>query len=108
MYISRVKNKFLRITIRVIAILVIVLILLLFGLSIYINSNKDVILGKVNATINKNISGKLEVKDIDISTITSFPFLAVNLKNVKLLDSVYQKPLLDCEEVSCRINIFKI
>lgn len=108
MYLSRVKNKFLRITLRVIAIIVIVLISLLFALSIYINANKRDILGKINATINKNISGKLEVKDIDISTITSFPFLAVNLQNVRLLDSVYHKPLLDCEEISCRINLFKI
>lgn len=108
MLLSSVKNKLLRITIRVIIILAALLLIVLTGISVYINANKESILEKVNASVNKNISGKLEVKDIDVSTITTFPSIAINLKDVSLLDSVYKKPLLNCKEVSCRINIFKL
>lgn len=108
MFLSSVKNIYLRITLRIVAILVALLFLVLSGISIYINANKKSILEKVNASVSSNIFGTLIVKDIDVSTILTFPSIAINLKDVTLLDSVYKKPLLTCKEVSCRINVFKL
>lgn len=108
MIFSSIRNKALRIATRVVVITLAVAFVLLGAVSIYINANKKSILEKVNAAVKQNISGKLTLKDIDVSTITTFPYIAIDLKDVELLDSVYNKPLLNCKTISCRINIFKI
>ncbi|MBG9375635.1 hypothetical protein I5907_05280 [Panacibacter sp. DH6] len=108
MIFSSIQNKALRITARVFATAIVVLFVLLSAVSIYINANKKTILEKVHAVIRQNIAGRLELKDIDVSTISTFPYIAIDLEEVQLLDAVYNKALLSCKTISCRINIFKI
>ena len=108
MLFSSIQNKPLRIITRVVVITIATVFVLLGAASVYINANKKSILEKVHESIKKNIAGKFEVKDIEISTITTFPYIAIDLENVQLLDTIYNKPLLACNTISCRINIFKI
>jgi hypothetical protein len=57
------------------------LILLLFIIAnIYVHYNKQKLLDVINSNINKNISGKFEVKDIDITTLSHFPIFRLILK----------------------------
>jgi hypothetical protein len=108
MIFSFIKNKALRITAWIFSSFLLLVILLLAAVNIYLAFNKDALLSKVKETIGNNVSGRLEVKDISISTISTFPDIAVDLENVELIDSVYQMPFLKCSVLSCRINIFKI
>lgn len=108
MIFSFIKNKALRITAWVFSSIMLLVILLLAAVNIYLAFNKDSLLSKVKEAISNNVAGTLEVKDISISTISTFPDIAVDLENVTLTDSVYQMPFLKCSVLSCRINIFKI
>lgn len=108
MIFASIKNKALRITAWVFSSFLLLVVLLLVAVNIYIAFNKESLLNSVKQAIANNTSGKLEIKDIDISTISTFPNIAVNLEKVELLDSVYKMPFLKCRVLSCRINIFKI
>ena len=103
-----IKNKALRILAWTVTGIVSLILLLLIIANIYVHYNKQKLLDVINSNINKNISGKFEVKDIDITTLSHFPNISVELKNISLLDSVYNRPLLQCGVLSCRFNIFKI
>lgn len=108
MIFSSIKNKALRITAWVLSSLLLLVVLLLIAVNIYIAFYKDSLLTSVKQAIANNTSGKLEIKDIDVSTVSTFPNIAVNLAEVELLDSIYNMPLLKCDVLSCRINLFKI
>ena len=105
---SSIKNKALRILAWVITCILSLIVLLLVIANLYVHYNKQKLLDVINSNLNKNISGKFEVKDIDITTLSHFPNISVDLKNISLLDSVYHRPLLQCALLSCRFNIFKI
>ncbi|CAN5656029.1 hypothetical protein BH10BAC2_BH10BAC2_01250 [soil metagenome] len=108
MIFSSIKNKALRITAWVFSSLLLLIVLLLIAVNIYIAFYKESLLNSVKQAIANNTSGKLEIKDINVSTISTFPNIAVNLEEVELIDSIYNTPLLKCGVLSCRINIFKI
>ncbi|HEY6976104.1 MAG TPA: AsmA-like C-terminal region-containing protein [Chitinophagaceae bacterium] len=105
---SSIRNKTLRILARVISGIILFIMLLLIVANIYVRYNKQAILEIINSNINKNISGRFEVKDINVSTFTHFPNIAIDLQNIELADSVYHQPLLQCKLLSCRFSIFKL
>ncbi|CAN5185746.1 hypothetical protein BH11BAC6_BH11BAC6_02040 [soil metagenome] len=108
MFFSSIKNTVLRVAARVLTFTIIIIVLLLSALSIYVRYNKASLLVSIQNTISKNISGTVKIRDIDVSTLLSFPYIAVNLQDVQLLDTLYNKPLLECKEISCRISLFKV
>jgi hypothetical protein len=108
MIFSAIKNKPLRITVWVLSILLTLNLLLLAALNIYVAFNKESLLKSVKQALGNNISGTLEIKDIDISIISAFPNIGVDLEEVTVLDSVYKKPFLECAVLSCHVNLFKI
>ncbi|HEX5152966.1 MAG TPA: AsmA-like C-terminal region-containing protein [Parafilimonas sp.] len=105
---ASIKNKTLRILAWIFTGIISLILLLFIIANIYVHYNKQKLLDVINSNINKNISGKFEVKDIEITTLSHFPNISVELKNISLLDSVYHRPLLQCALLSCRFNIFKI
>lgn len=105
---SSIKNKALRITAIVVSGILSLFVLLLIIANIYVRTNKEFLLNVINSNINKNLSGKFEVKNIELSTFAHFPNIAVDLENIELLDSVYHRPLMQCELLSCRFSIFKL
>jgi hypothetical protein len=105
---AAIKNKALRILAWIFTGILLLILLLFIIANIYVHYNKQKLLDVINSNINKNISGKFEVKDIDVTTLSHFPNISVDLKNITLLDSAYHKPLLQCKLLSCRFNIFKI
>src|SRR5436853_4663420 len=108
MIFAAIRSKFLRIGAIVVSALFLLIVLLLIFAGIYVHFNKASLLNVVNTNINKNISGTLDVKNINLSIFTHFPNIAVDLENIELLDSVYHQPLLKCQLISCRFSIFKL
>jgi len=108
MLFASIKNKALRILARVISSIILLFVLILIVANIYVHANKESLLDIINSNINKNISGKFKVQNIELSTFAHFPNIAVDLENIELLDSVYHQPLLKCQSLSCRFNIFKL
>src|SRR5438552_1699797 len=108
MFFASIKNKLLRILARVVTIVLSLILLLLVIANIYVLTNKQKLVDIINTNINKSISGTFELKDVDLSTFSHFPNIAVDLHNIQITDSVYHKPLLQCELLSCRFSIFKL
>ena len=108
MFFASIKNKLLRILARVVTIVLSLILLLLIIANIYVRTNKQKLVDIVNTNINKNISGKFELQEIDLSTFSHFPNIAVDLHNIQVTDSVYHKPLLQCQLLSFRFSIFKL
>lgn len=82
-------------------------ILILVGLSIYVSSNKEKVLARVTAELNKNLNGKLVVGSIETSFFTSFPDLSLTLKNVSLKDkewAQHRHTLLDAKNFDVAVN----
>lgn len=83
-------------------------ILLLSVLSIYINSNKEKFIYRVNEQIENNIQGKVSLKNADITVWRSFPNIAVVLENISIKDSVYNISFLQMKKVEAHLNIFSL
>ncbi|MEP7317095.1 MAG: AsmA family protein [Panacibacter sp.] len=89
-----------------------IFILLIFVLFIiaaaYIHFNKDNIIATIKEKINNSINGTLTIDNVDVSILSTFPNASVNLYEVDLLDSLYQKPLVQAKEIAFRINVFQL
>ena len=103
-----IKNRVLRIIARGAVILMCLIAVVFIAANIYVYTHKDSILNTIKENINNSIAGKFDAKNIEIKNFAHFPNIAVELQKVELTDSVYNKPLLACAEVSLRFSIFKI
>lgn len=97
----------LKTSLKIVGAIVLLVILILVGLSIYVASNKQKVLGMVTAELNKNLNGRLEVGGIETSFFESFPDLAITLKNVSLRDKEWihhHQTLLDAKKMDVAVN----
>lgn len=58
----------------------------------------------VIAELNKILIQPLEIEDIDISAINSFPYTSIEFNNIKAIDSFGKDTLLKAEKVSLKFN----
>ena len=83
------------------------LILILVGLSIYVSTHKEKVLALVTDELNQNLNGKLDVGGVETSCFTSFPDLAITLKNVSLKDKEWARhhqTLLEAKNFDVAVN----
>ena len=88
----------------------IVLFLLLFSvvLAVYFNNNKAEIVTQINAKINDNITGTIDIGDIKYKFLKGFPNMTLALSQVELKDSlwaVHKRTLLKAEQIEVRIDL---
>ncbi len=102
------KNKYVKIFLRVAGTLLVLIILALTTAGLYVHLNKEKIIAKAKELVANAIKGEAEIKDIDISVWSSFPHVAVKLSHVSLLDSHYHKPLLQAGEIAVSIGLFQL
>jgi hypothetical protein len=96
-----------KISLKIIGSLLLLLILILVGLSIYISTHKEKVLTLVTTELNQNLNGKLDVGGIETSFFTSFPDLAITLKNVSVKDKEWARhhhTLLDAKNFDVAVN----
>jgi NurA-like 5'-3' nuclease len=78
---------------------------------LYFRSHKNEILQKTTAFISNRVHGTVVIKDIGIDFPSTFPYVSVNLKDVSIRDSTFNKhhhELLHAEKFLLRTNPFKL
>src|SRR5205809_7974591 len=78
---------------------------------LYFRSHKNEILEKTTAFISNRVHGTVVIKDIGLDFPSTFPYVSVNLKDVSIRDSTYDKhghELLHAERFLLRTNPFKL
>lgn len=97
------KNKFLRYTIKSILILFAIVILLITIASTYIYFNKEEIYQEIITSLNDNQVGKTYIDDIEIAPFSAFPYISIDLKNVRFFShknyNENEKPIYAFEDV---------
>ncbi|MGZ9735020.1 AsmA family protein [Flavobacterium sp. GNP002] len=76
--------------------------------SVYFNNNKAKIVTQINAKINKNITGTIDIGDIDYKFFKGFPNMTLALSQVELKDSLWslhKRTLLKAEQIEVRVNV---
>lgn len=100
-----VKNKYLRLSIKIVLWALGLNLLLLSIAGLYIHYNKDKIMNTVKTAINNATSGEANIGDIHFSVLNNFPNIGITLENVSILDSHYHKPLIQVSAVGFAIGL---
>jgi AsmA-like C-terminal region len=74
---------------RIILAVLLFIITAYVSLAWYINTHKQEVLASITAELNENLSGTLEIGDMDPTFLKGFPRVALRLENVLLKDSLY-------------------
>ena len=88
--------------------IVALLLLTSMVLSVYFNNNKVEIVTQINAKINENISGTIDIGDINYKFFKGFPNVTLALSQVELKDSLWsfhKRTLLKAAQIEVRVNI---
>ncbi|CAM3874476.1 AsmA family protein [Mucilaginibacter galii] len=99
--------KWLKVILKIVGAVVLLFLLLSVGLFIYINSNKAKVLTLITSTLNKNLTGKLTIGDMETTFFKGFPGISVSLKNVLVKDSRWAEhhhTLLTAKDFDVSIN----
>lgn len=104
-------RKVLRRGLRVFGAIVGLVVLAWLGLGWYIHANKKEVLAKVTASLGEKMRGEFHIRDMEPSLFVSFPNVALNLKDITLRDSLWDKhhhSLLETNDIYVRINPFAL
>lgn len=102
------RKKIVRVVAKSLLAFICLIILFLIALSIYLQTQRDEIVSKVKTELSKAVNGEVEIKDIDLSVFRHFPNVGIQIKDIRILDSMYHKPLLQAAEISAGIGIFQL
>ena len=104
-------KKTYRIILRITAVGVIILICAWLFLWGYITYNKETILEKVKAGINRQIEGKIEIENLSTNFFYNFPNISIRLYNVSIKDSlwnIHHHDFLKAENIYARLQFFSL
>ena len=79
--------------------------------AVYFNNNKAKIVTQINAKINDNITGTIQIGDVKYKFLKGFPDMTLALSQVELKDSlwvVHKRTLLKAEEIEVRIDFLDL
>ncbi|KAA2238571.1 AsmA family protein [Chitinophaga agrisoli] len=103
--------KWLRIVIRIGAVLLGCFILLWLVLALYIHLNRQSFLKQLTGRLNQGLNGTLTIGDISPSLLRSFPHMSMALDKVELQDSLcaqHHHPLLSVKRIFVKVNTFSV
>ncbi len=101
-----VSKRVKRWVIRTVLVIAGLYLLLLVGISIYISSNQERLMGFLNDRLKQTILGELKVDKAEITVWQSFPKLGITLNNVTISDSFYHKPFLQAKSITAKAGFF--
>lgn len=102
------QKKFVRIIVKSLLAVIGLVFIFIIALSIYLQTHRAEIISKVKDELGKTINGQVEIRDIDLSVIRHFPNIGIQIKGIRILDSMYHRPLLQAGEVSAGIGFFQL
>ncbi len=83
-------------------------LLLMIGLSIYIASSKEKLIGFIRDKLKQTILGELKIDNADITIWQTFPKFGLTLENVSISDSFYHRPFLKAGEIIAKVGILDL
>jgi hypothetical protein len=101
-----VSKRIVTIVSRVIAVVITLYFLLLTGISIYVSSSQQKLIGFINESLKQTFLGELRVDKADLSVWRTFPNIGITLTNVSISDSFYRKPFLRADEITGTAGFF--
>ena len=105
------KNKYLKYTLKGLAIIVGLLLILYIIAFIYVTTNKKKIILQVTEQISKKLTGNVSIKDVELSFFTDFPKVAVVLHNVLITDTMFSQhhhAFFTGEEVFANVSVINM
>lgn len=103
--------KWLRISLKLIAGCCLLLVGLWIVLAAYVETHKKELLQRVTESLNDQLDGKISVGDISFSLWRGFPSLAVEMQNVSVRDTLWEKhhhSLLEAQDIYVNLNMRKL
>jgi hypothetical protein len=100
-------SRWLKITLKITAVIVVLLILIPVGIMLYITYNKAKILSLVNVELNKDLDGKMTIGDMRPQLFNHFPNISLELRNVLVQDNRFAEhhhTLLDAKNFYIAVN----
>ena len=104
-------HKYLKYTLKTVGALIVVIIIAFIGISIYVSSHKEKLIGEATEKISEKIGGKISIADMGVSLFQEFPYMAISIKDIKVTDSLFAKhghALIQAEKIFIRINPLKL
>jgi hypothetical protein len=104
-------HKYLKYTIRGVAILVGVFLVLYIVAYIYVSVNKKAIIIQVTEQISEKLDGTVTIGNVDLSFLRTFPQISVLLEKVAIKDTMYsthKHPFFTAEKLYARISVFQV
>jgi hypothetical protein len=105
------KNKYLKYTLKGLAIFLGVLVIVYLIVFAYVSINKDKIIKQVTQKIGDKVSGNVTIGDVDISFFKQFPSVGVALQNVQITDTMYAQHkhvFFKAEEVFINVGLINM
>lgn len=103
--------KWLRILLNICAVICLLLLLAWGFFYYYIYQNKQPLINKINAEVSSQFSGKFSIKDLNVVFWKDFPSVSIRLKEVALVDSLYEQhrhALFESKEIYLKVDLFSL
>ena len=85
------KNKYQKFALKGIVILLSLLVILYTFVFVYVSSNKKRIIKQVTDEIGKKLTGNVQIGNVELSFLSNFPAISVELHNVMITDTMYNQ-----------------
>src|SRR3954470_10505950 len=102
------ENKYVRRVIKIVGVFTILLVVLLIIVDVYIHTHKEQITQKIKSLLSQSVNGEVDIKDVDVSLLATFPYAGINVYGASVLDSQYHKPMLKAAYASVRISFYQL
>jgi hypothetical protein len=83
------KNKYLKYTLKGLVVLLSLFVILYIIVFTYVSINKRKIINDVTVEIGKKLTGTVTIGDVELSFLSHFPAVSVELHNVQVTDTMF-------------------
>lgn len=104
-------RKFLRYTLKGLAIFFGVLVLVYLVAYIYVVAKKQEIISQIKEQVAEKLNGEIQIGNISLGFLASFPGISVELEKVSVRDTLYNQhkhPFFEAEKVYASISIVNV
>lgn len=95
---------------RMIIWLIVAPIILFFTVVLIVYWKQDAIVQELISTLNEDFKGEVEIEDSHVSPFENFPYISIDLENVKLYESKedHAEPILDLKDVYAGFDLWTL
>lgn len=104
-------KRWLKISLKILAVLVVLVILTWLAGAFYISRNKKEVLNSILSQLNKNLNGEITATSMEPTLLKSFPGVSVSLNGVLLRDSLWAQhkhDLLKAQDIDVSLNVLSL